>query len=227
MGSGYSWKVCSRAQLCASVSSLSSDSTCWRSYSLSTACNKCCRLPLHPLCETLIQYPTVGHDCSRQHCCTGHSHANLTPVHYLIPLMLMLRIWEGSSDTLWSLTEAQRKLIIWESVPWVAIWLWLNWKSEAYNECDDSNECVAMQCTYSLHHITRLSLNKSISLETWWTYLVCPTTLAAFQFPFLSLLSLLIAESSFFSLSLSLFSSMLCFYQLFHFTFIFSALLSP
>lgn len=145
--------------------------------------------------------------------------------------MLMLRIWEGSSETLWSLTEAQRKLIIRESVPWVAIlaltelkiwdqqWMWYIHS--------DSDECVAMQCTYSLHHITRLSLNKSISLETWWTYLVCPTTLAAFQFPFLSLLSLLIAESSFFSLSLSLSSSTLCLYQLFHFTFIFSALLSP
>jgi len=34
MGSGYSWKQCSRAQLCASVSSLSSDSSCWRPYSL-------------------------------------------------------------------------------------------------------------------------------------------------------------------------------------------------
>jgi len=153
---------------------------------------------------------SIGHDYSRQHCCTGHSHANSTPVYYLIPLMLMLRIWEGNSDTLWSLTEAQRELIIRESVPCLGILaltelkIWdLQWMWYIHS---DSNECLAMQCTYSLHRITRFSLNKSISLETWWTYLVCPAILAAFQFPFLSLLSLLIAESSFFlSLSLSCF----------------------
>lgn len=165
MGSGCSWKQCSRAQLCASVSSLSSDSTCWRPYSLSTACNKCCRLPLHPLCETLIQYPTVGHDCSRQHCCTGHSHAKLTPVYYLNPLMLMLRIWEGSSDTLWSLTEAQRKFIIREYVPWVAI---LALTELTYNECDIFTVILmsVWQCSAHIHY-TALPDFPSISPYHW------------------------------------------------------------
>lgn len=58
----------------------------------------------------------------------------------------------------------------WESVPREAILALTELIiCETYNECEIVtviNECVAMQCTYSLHRITRLCLNKSISLET-------------------------------------------------------------